>query len=168
MHFSYEFQENATPLFSPSWKKSKVDSYDSSFGELQCESTILIFDISFFSKSARNFLEFWCWLKNGWIWNYSTRIKFSVGKIFIPVVRLFILTMHINCISRCLTWIMYSFSFLFKLFSSLFVIWSVQYSFHYSFYPEALFCLFLLALCWTQGTNLSQQWRSFDCDQQFT
>ena len=41
----------------------------------------------FFPKKYKNFVEFWCWLKNGWIWNYSTRIKFSVGKIFILVVR---------------------------------------------------------------------------------
>ena len=53
---SYEFKENTTPLFSPSWKKSKVDSYDSSFGELQCESTIFIFHFSFFSsKKCKKF-----------------------------------------------------------------------------------------------------------------
>ena len=43
---------------------------------------------------------------------------------------------------------------LFWNFSSLFVIWSVQYSFYYSFYPEAHFCLFLLSAFTKMGVQL--------------
>ena len=67
------------------------------------------------------------------------------------------LTMHKNCISLCLMWkkvfLLLASSFC-KLFSSLFVIWSVQYSFYYSFYPEAHFCLFLLSAFTKMGVQL--------------
>ena len=143
---------SATPLFSPSCKKLELYSFIATLSlsySVCCNYPIIML------QRIRPEMQF-VFLKFRW----KSTLMLLPSKILwsqILAHNQLRLTMHKNCISLCLIWkkvfLLLASSFC-KLFSSLFVIWSVQYSFYYSFYPEAHFCLFLLSAFTKMGVQL--------------